>query len=68
MILGGAFARGGCFVNMFAGEPADTNIGNGIMVLVGFTIAWLGDWFWSQERLQQGFSLRIVAQQHRSTS
>lgn len=42
VILGGLLAGGGWFFNTFTGELADANIGAGIMVLAGFTIAGLG--------------------------
>ncbi|GAA1858407.1 hypothetical protein [Brevibacterium marinum] len=38
VILGGLLAGGGWFFNTFTGEPADANIGAGIMVPVGCTI------------------------------
>lgn len=42
VVLGGLLAGGGWFFNTFTGEPADADIGAGIMVLAGFTIAGLG--------------------------
>lgn len=42
VVLGGLLAGGGWFLNTFTGETADADIGAGIMVLAGFTIAGLG--------------------------